>query len=353
MNFSAFDETLKDRIRGSFWGGAVGDALGAPIEFSSIGSIRRQFGPQGITGYVEFEGGRGAFTDDTQMSLFTAEGLMCALSQLRTEGSAEPVHRVHEAYLRWLTTQDRAGAAQLRIPNSGYLMNDAAMQELRAPGMTCLSGLRAASKIGEPVRNSSKGCGTVMRAAPVAFSRFPEKFRIACEISALTHGHVNAALASGALVEILCTLTEGASMDDAADRAVCVLHREENGDELAKMLENAVALSRVLPPEPESVEMLGEGWVADEALAIALFCALKFPDDFRAGVLLAANISGDCDSTASVAGNILGTRLGLSAIPSEWRENLMGKEILERVTEDFCLQDPALPDWSTRYPARF
>lgn len=86
---------------------------------------------------------------------------------------------------------------------------------------------------------------------------------------------------------------------------------------------------------------------------IALFCALKFPDDFRAGVLLAVYISGDRDSTAAVAGNIWGTRLRIEAIPSERREGLQGKEVLERITEDFCLQDPDLPDGETRYPPRF
>jgi ADP-ribosylglycohydrolase len=68
--------TLRDRYRGCLLGGAVGDALGAGIVFLSLGEIRQRYGPTGVTGYVSAYGRAGAITDDTQMTLFTAEGLL-------------------------------------------------------------------------------------------------------------------------------------------------------------------------------------------------------------------------------------------------------------------------------------
>ena len=68
----------RDRIRGSLLGGAVGDTLGAPIEFESLREIRARFGPEGLRKPAPAFGRVGAITDDTQMTLFTAEGLILA-----------------------------------------------------------------------------------------------------------------------------------------------------------------------------------------------------------------------------------------------------------------------------------
>ena len=97
-----------ERSIGCLLGGAVGDALGAPVEFLSMEEIRRRYGDAGITGYVEFWSGQGAFTDDTQMTLFTAEGLALAGERARGGGPralSALVESVHRAYLRWLLTQ--------------------------------------------------------------------------------------------------------------------------------------------------------------------------------------------------------------------------------------------------------
>src|SRR6056297_938049 len=87
-------------------GGAVGDALGAPIEFLSLSQIRAKYGENGITDYVEFENDTGEFTDDTQMTLFTSEALLRAYhrAMLKGIGGALPII-AHHSYLRWLHTQ--------------------------------------------------------------------------------------------------------------------------------------------------------------------------------------------------------------------------------------------------------
>ena len=93
---------MTDRIRGCLLGGAVGDALGAPVEFDAIDRIRSRFGPDGITELAEAYGRAGAITDDTQMTLFTAEGLIRAY--------VRAAHRGPATCRRWSTTPTRAGS---------------------------------------------------------------------------------------------------------------------------------------------------------------------------------------------------------------------------------------------------
>src|SRR5262249_46963513 len=135
---------LLDRIRGALLGGAVGDALGAPIEFLSLAEIRRQFGPSGLEDYALAYGRCGAITDHTQMSLFTAEGTIRAWVRAVLRGICHPPSVIHHAYLRWLVTQgERPASADVTIGTDGWLFGVRELHDRRAPGNTCLSGLRA------------------------------------------------------------------------------------------------------------------------------------------------------------------------------------------------------------------
>jgi len=79
--------------------------------------------------------------------------------------------------------------------------------------------------------------------------------------------------------------------------------------------------------------MLGAGWIAEEALAIGLYCALVAPD-VRRGLLLAVNHSGDSDSTGSTAGNLLGVMHGVDALPEDLLEQLEARDLIQQVAED-------------------
>lgn len=85
-------ETRKDRIRGCMLGGAVGDALGYAVEFLGENSIFTRYGDQGITAYeLDRDSGKAIISDDTQMSLFTANGLLCAATrEAGTRGRTSP-----------------------------------------------------------------------------------------------------------------------------------------------------------------------------------------------------------------------------------------------------------------------
>jgi len=327
-------------IRGSLLGGAVGDALGAGIEFSSLAQIRGRFGPRGVADYVEAYGRRGAITDDTQMTLFTAEGLIRAAVRLETKGICHPPSVVHHAYLRWLLQQGEA--PPIETSTDGWLYDALHQQGPRAPGLTCLAALRAAESFGAPAvaRNNSKGCGGVMRVAPVGLfagrlNGDAAVFRLASEVAALTHGHATGHLAAGYFAVLIAALLDGFPLFGALERADAALAVYPQGEEVKAAVAAARALASRGPPDPEALATLGRGWVADEALAIAVACALT-AEDFAAGILRAVNHSGDSDSTGALAGNILGVMLGEEAIPEPWLNQLEVREVIARIAGDLA-----------------
>jgi ADP-ribosylglycohydrolase len=179
-----------EHFTGCLLGGAVGDALGAPVEFHSIDLIRNKYGSAGITDYDVAYGRRGAITDDTQMTLFTAEGLLRAIARRRHKSACRPASLIHRAYIRWLRTQgDRSRAHFSQDEMDGWLIGAPGLHSRRAPGNTCLSALRG-EEMGEMQRplNHSKGCGGVMRVAPVGLVAEDEEraFSLGCEAAAIS-----------------------------------------------------------------------------------------------------------------------------------------------------------------------
>lgn len=322
--------TAYSRIAGCLLGGAVGDALGAPVEFLSLAEIRARFGPNGISDLAPAYGRIGAITDDTQMTLFTAEGLLRALAE--EPGTITPVEAVYEAYLDWLLTQGET--PPLPRQRHGRLVSVPDLHAWRAPGGTCLSALRSGrmGTLTSPL-NNSKGCGGVMRVAPAGLVRHPDPFTLGCELAAVTHGHPSGYLAAGYLAAVVQGLLDGLELAEAATRTLDVLQRWPGHEECARAVEHALRLARQARPEPETVELLGSGWVAEEALAIALFCALT-ARDFADGVRRAVNHSGDSDSTGAITGNLLGARWGVDAIPTRWLDQLELQQTISAIAAD-------------------
>jgi ADP-ribosylglycohydrolase len=313
----------------------VGDALGAPVEFDSWAQIVRRHGPRGLAGYEEKYGRRGAITDDTQMTLFTAEGILRSAHRPGEGMSPGVVKAVHEAYLRWLTTQ-----GELRDPPGGRegLLAIPELHSRRAPGTTCLASLgsgRRGSR-SEPL-NDRKGCGTVMRIAPVGLAAFADPFAAGCDLAALTHGHPTGILAAGCLAQVVDELVHGNDLPGAAHRALERLGREEGGEETRAAVLAALRLAKRREASAAMVESLGQGWVAEEALAIGLYCALV-AGGFEEGVLLAVNHGGDSDSTGAIAGNLLGMVVGEEGIPVAWLDELELREVTAGVADELYLR---------------
>ena len=363
-----------DRIRGSLAGGAMGDALGYPVEFMSYEQIRETYGPDGIQAYApDPETGLAVISDDTQMSLFTANGILIGETDacLGNTGKSVTDH-VFEAYQEWLRTQTHGASPEQK--HRCWLYEIPELHAERAPGMTCLSALQT-GRMGtmEAPLNHSRGCGGVMRVAPLALHCRPDEDRkqeeldlAGAEIAAITHGHPLGYLPAAVLTHILSIGVYGdgtVSLREAVRQAwstVRELFRDRVSAEDRKAMENLIrkaeALSEAEGTDEEHIREIGQGWTGDEALAIALYCSLRYPEDFSRGITAAVNHSGDSDSTGAVTGNILGAWLGYEALEEKWKTDLEMRDRILEMAEDLCYgcvlsdgKEEADPAWTRKY----
>lgn len=339
---------LQDKCRGSLVGGAVGDALGYEVEFMSLSSIIKRFGDKGITRYV-LHNGMAEFSDDTQMTLFTAEGLMNGIIATKAGKPDAILPYIKEAYLTWFKTQTEAPKP---IANS-WLSNIKSLWARRAPGNTCMGALENLSH-GLEVSNNSKGCGGVMRVAPIGIFNgvhrnlydYEETAHLAGWAAEITHNHIASTLASA----LMATTVENCIQDEKVDCTIfgwivdggLSLMREyfpgydDEIREFITLMKRALELGKSDVPERETIRELGEGWVGDEALAIAIFSVMRHIDNFEDCIVCAVNHDGDSDSTGAIAGNIIGAILGYSAIPQHYLDNLEIEPVLVSVADDLC-----------------
>lgn len=309
----------RDRELGCLLGGAVGDGLGYAVEFDALERIRARFGPNGIRSPVYHEG-RLIVSDDTQMTMFTLEGLLRGPGH---GGTGALVEEIRKAYMDWLATQQRPVSGW---QPAGQLHGEPCMQYRRAPGNTCLSALGKGGW-GTPQKriNDSKGCGGVMRVAPVGLMADitpGTALDMGARSAAVTHGHPTGFWSAGAMAAMVALLRQGSGPRDAAEEVLGLLEPETEGRETGRAIKQALELAQDRPDgRPEDVRLLGEGWVGEEALAIGLYSALcgkSFPEVHA----IAANHDGDSDSTASIAGQLYGAWQGVDALPHAWVRRL-------------------------------
>ena len=344
-----------DKIRGSLIGGACGDALGYAIEFSPEREIFARYRAEGIVSYeLDPRRGEALISDDTQMTMFTANGLVASV---RDQSPDEPRAYVAKAYQDWLLTQRKSYRQVMWMEpadlygNVTWLLRNPKMYHLRAPGNTCLSALIGNEDTVVPdyiasPRNGSKGCGGVMRVAPVALMPYNEPIEKidmeAAQIAAITHGHSLGYMPAALLVHIIRrivypeqTMTLKEIVLEGCDTIYRLFRADANVDRMVSIIQDAVRLSHSsVVTDLEAIHKLGEGWVGEEALAIAVFCALKYENDFGQALIAAVNHGGDSDSTGAICGNIIGAIVGLSGIGEEWKEHLeLSDEIMELADE--------------------
>lgn len=288
-------------IEAILFGLALGDALGYPVEFLKRETIRQQYGKAGI----QEPPYPALYSDDTQMTLALAEGILDAgiHSDVNTL-----MQGVGARFVQWLNSPD----------------ND------RAPGNACINGVERFQS-GVSWRESgfieSKGCGSAMRVAPLGYLYQHDEARlrqVAMASSQITHRHptaIAATVAAAYLVKLaLDQVPTTVFMSRVYDFATGI------SDEFDLAI---LRVGHVLgwANEDLALDHIGQGWTGEEAVALALYCVLRHPDDYLACVRRAANTNGDSDSIACIAGGIMGARLGLDAIPQDWRsrcENASG-----------------------------
>jgi len=343
--------TLQDRIRGSLIGGAIGDALGYPVEFIySFEEIQARYGERGITRldtkqhWQEEAGleGKAVVSDDTQMTLFTANGLLNAKCQ-----KTSVKYCICRAYIEWYLTQ--VGKRSNKYKDC-WIARVPELNKRRAPGNTCISSLYAIYSGREPM-NNSKGCGGVMRVAPIPLYAVVENRMsiveadlLAAEAAEITHQHplgfIPAALMSHV---IYCLALDNEPTQECMKRNIMEgvakireLYKAYHNDveRMAELAERAIFLLDNRKTDLENIVHLGEGWTGEEALAIALYCALKHFDSFEDAIIAAVNHGGDSDSTGAVTGNILGTVVGYEAIPKSFKDDLEMHDLILHMADD-------------------
>ena len=344
------NQESNNKIVGCLLGGAIGDALGGPVEFWTLGDIHDQCGEQGVRKFLPAAYGTtqgpGLITDDTQMTLFTVEGIIRAVIRLRSRGVGSVTGPVHHAYQRWYTTQMFSKPPETAddAPDfvDGWLGKQEWLYSRRAPGNTCMEALKLSrgESFGTPARNDSKGCGTVMRSAPFGLVKADDPGELAVRCSKLTHGHPAASASAGALAVLVNEVADGADLEPAVEVARSWAHdwaiSNHGGQEVPKALEAAIEATQDEHSHAESVARLGQGWIAEEALAIAVYSALSFsnPDEVLDALSLAVSHSGDSDSTGAICGNILGVLHGVQALPPELLADVEGAAVIRQVAAD-------------------
>ena len=353
-------EVKLDQIRGSMIGGAIGDALGYAIEFSSESQIFGTYGPDGITEY-ELSNGKALISDDTQMALFTADGILVGETRLRMRGiGGIPSDYVPNAYQDWMKTQfsdiKTVNSHERGTTEGGYswLLDVSELYAWRAPGNTCISALKKRAKmdhpgdfIASPV-NDSKGCGGIMRIAPVAlkYKYFNDQKDLdmqAAQLTAITHGHSLGYMPSAVVCHIISSIllfypekTLKEIVLEARDATEKLFAGDPYLPYLTELINKAVSLSENDADDLENIHALGEGWVAEETMAIAIYCALKYQNDFSKAIIVSVNHKGDSDSTGAVTGNILGALVGYNAIDKKWKKDLELHDVILEIADDLC-----------------
>jgi ADP-ribosylglycohydrolase len=312
---------------GSIFGLAYGDSLGKPTEFQDYPAIVAEYGPGGPR---ELTGHPALVTDDTQMMLAVGEGILAAGSF--TPEALEAAWRT--AFQSWAISPDNN----------------------RAPGMTCLRACANLSD-GRPwqlaTQRDSKGCGANMRVTPLGLvpGRTDEERAGGAQLqAALTHGHPTGLAASELTAYAVHWLRGGLDPRDLlpALRQRCAdqrtvyhgrwlgdLHRE--GSIALGWDECAAALDRVRDAlaagayDGDPCLATGAGWIAEEALATALYCYLISPEEPVAILGRGAASSGDSDSIACLAGSFVGAATGLGAWPGPWQTQIEYADRLSRL----------------------
>lgn len=352
------DRLFLDRARGCLIGGAVGDALGYAVEFDSLSRIRQKYGQQGIQAYEsDPQTGMAIISDDTQMTMFTANGLL--LSEAR---GGRPVEEwIYEAYLDWLKTQF-SGPKQPVC----WLNGIPELNVRRAPGNTCLQALSSGEmgRVDAPI-NNSKGCGGVMRVAPVAIYGLRKGWdleridRLGAAAAAITHGHSLGYMSAAALVDIVYRILDGETIGNAVCVSANFMEQLYPDDPSMPKLVKGMRLAQALAEDDvrtdlECLGLLGEGWVGEETLFVAIYCALKYANDFDKAMIVSVNHGGDSDSTGAVAGNILGAYVGDEAIPEKWKTQLELRETILELADDLCAsENERTAAWKRKYAVGF
>ncbi len=289
---------LRDRYRGCLLGLAVGDALGAPLEFLTRADIKSRYGEvRDMLGGGWLQTDPGEYTDDTQMALAIAR----SVAEL---GEIDPAD-IAVRFLDWYHSgpKDIGNTTVMSLEHlaSGIPWHEAGEKTLQ------LKGDRAAAN------------GSLMRAAPIGMASRGDRealIRHSIDVSRITHADPRACWSCVALNLAIAALLSGTG--DAIQEA-------------AKVNQVDVAGAIIQQSRASRDEVRGGGYVLDTLGAA--FWAFRNHDGFEDVVVAAVNLGDDADTTGAVAGALAGARYGMLAIPERWLDVLQGRDELTDLSD--------------------
>lgn len=282
------------------------------------------------------ENGKDLISDNTQLTSFTVDGLLWADDRAVNKGVYAYIPCLFYSYQKWYYTQtgNLADKSYEFILN-GEILNWEELFARRGTGMTSMNSLAGSihNKFGTIKNriNSSKGCGSVSRAAPIGLyfcKNEVSAFSIGCESAALTHGHIDAILSTGFFAYLISGIVQGGEVKDVAMEGLAQLKKTAGYEICYEKLKQAILLSSDDMKVSDAMHQIGEGLVAEEAMALALYLSIKFKEDFEGAIVTASKYDGNSDSIGAMCGNIMGTYLGDYEIPYKWIQKLELSELM-------------------------
>lgn len=335
----------KSRYLGCMIGAAIGDSMGYTMEVPMDEEVWSNYSENGIKEpYYNPQFGKSLVSDDTQMALFTMDGLEWAYIRCTSRGiGSYESSGVWQSYARWYYTQ------------TGIVLDDHIMHKHEHEPVALSSiGIKTALEYDEFYSNRNPSEETLMaletkqmgtlempitsfkdsscltRVAPVGFflhDKPSEAFEVAARLAAITHGHPSGYLSAGVYAYIIAEVTSGKNMDAAVVNALVELKKYSYIDEVNDVVDYALHLSECDEKWSRAVSMLGDGYTAEEVLAMGLYCALK-AENFEEAVQMAANCGGMSSSIGFVSGSLMGALVGDVKIPEAWQQNLELRQMI-------------------------
>ena len=299
-------EMFRDRAKGAMYGVAVGDALGAPLEFMSEADIQAKHGPKPVRemiggGWLNLE--PGMTTDDTDMTLAVAEGIM---KRFHRGSIDEVVEKVGEGFIQWHHSRPKDIGHTCRV-----VIEHAEKQLPLNKERPSRAWMISSEVYDEASNHMSAGNGALMRTVPVgiAYEDWNETMKTAFTIAQMTHWDAKQAIMVGDYSRIVNELVRGA-------------HRGEIGRLSRKYASPAVKST---------------GYSFD-SLNCALW-AIERTETFEDALVKVVNLGGDADTAGAITGGLIGAALGFKAIPERWVATL---------PEAITARIDAFVDWAVR-----
>lgn len=386
-----FDDVPSQRIegmRGVMLGGALGDALGYPLERLSSDQILERYGRDGPEApHLDEESGRSLISECTQLVLYTACAGLIGDTRLRLRGiGGPPSCYAKRCYWDWHITQICSYPPPYEMIEGSFAWLNA------VPGMYCKRTVDGgtAEALGEwsteegwgqvhsqGSNPSNRGCCGAVRVAPVALLRWSGERGDSCSgmgegdsdareqgarLCRLTHGHpvgwLCGAVMVGTLQNLLhCPASPGEAALSAAEAVAAQYPEEaESSAQIINTLRQALDLAAGGQSDEACTAALG-GRSAEKVLAVAVLCAQRHPDDFAGALRAAVCHGGSPAASGTLCGQIMGARLGAGALPGAWLDRLELAEVVRQIADDLAILCPCNgetwelhdEDWLRRY----